>query len=390
MNHFEFAIIGGGVAGLCAAVFGGNKICVIERNNETGKKLLLSGSGQCNITHGGKMSDFLNNYGDNKKSHFVKPALFAFDNIAVTNFFIKQGIQIYHREDGKIFPQSMRSYDVREVLTKSIKEKIITNTTVINVTKNTQGFVIETESSAFTASKLLLATGGCSYPSTGSNGDGYKFAKSLGHTIIQPKPALAPIIIKNFRFANSAGISFRQVKIEIYRNEKRIHHGIGDVLLTHRGLSGPGILNLSRYVEPNDEIRIPIIDPKLESEIFRGKKILKNVLSDSGVPSRFVMQLLCQLEVPFDLPAAEISREIRKQLVSLSFIVEQIGNWNEAMSTAGGVAIDEVNRRTMESRIVPNLFFAGEILDIDGNCGGYNIHFALATGKLAAISATSK
>ncbi|MDR1290739.1 MAG: NAD(P)/FAD-dependent oxidoreductase, partial [Planctomycetaceae bacterium] len=266
--------------------------------------------------------------------------------------------------------------------------------------------------------------GGCSYPSTGSNGDGFKFAQSLGHTIISPRPALAPVIcsshfkirkaehgsattwsgysrakptahtgsgiIRDFGFAEFAGTSFAQVQIEVFRNGQKICNGKGDVLITHRGLSGPGILDLSRYIEPSDEIRIPIIDTKSESEIFSGKKTLKNALANSGITSRFVVQLLRQFNIPPDLPASEVPREIRKQLQYVSFKVERTGNWNEAMTTAGGVAIDEVKRQTLESRIVPDLFFAGEILDVDGNCGGYNIQFALASGKLAATNMKNK
>ncbi|MDR2642940.1 MAG: aminoacetone oxidase family FAD-binding enzyme [Planctomycetaceae bacterium] len=387
ITHYEIVIVGGGVAGLCAAAFCGDNFRILERNNEAGKKLLFAGSGQCNITHAGKISDFLTQYGNNQKARFVKPALFAFDNIAVTRFFAERGITLFEREDGKIFPQSMQSQEIRDALFKPIKEKILVNTTVKNVTKIQDGFLIETESSTFLSTKLILTTGGCSYPSTGSKGDGLKFAKSLGHKIITPQPALVPIIVQNFKFADSAGTSFLQTQIEIFRNKKRIYCCNGDVLLTHRGLSGPGILDLSRYIKPLDEIRISIIDAKSESEIFIGKKTLKNVLANSGIPLRFVIQLLHQLDVPLDLPAAETPREIRQQLKFVSFTVEQTGSWNEAMSTAGGVATDEINRYTMESRIVPNLFFAGEILDVDGNCGGYNIQFALASGKLAATSA---
>jgi predicted Rossmann fold flavoprotein len=386
-RYFEFLIIGGGVAGLCAGAFSGDNFCILERNNESGKKLLLAGSGQCNVTHAGKISDFLTQYGNDTKSHFVKPSLFSFDNNDVIKFFAEHETPLFQREDGKIFPQSMKSQDVRDALLKSVKDKIITNAEVINVTKNKKGFLIETNSSSFETSKLLLALGGRSYPSTGSKGDGFKFAQMLGHTIITPRPALVSVIVKDFKYADSAGASFAQTRIEIFRNEKKIHCETGDVLITHRGLSGPGILNLSRYIEPLDEIRIPIIDPKIETEIFSGKKTLKNVLSNSGIPTRFVIQLLSQLEVSPDLPAAETPRKVRKQLLSVPFVVEKTSGWNEAMTTAGGIAIDEVNRHTLESRIVPRLFFAGEILDVDGNCGGYNIHFALASGKLAAISA---
>ncbi|MDR1054065.1 MAG: aminoacetone oxidase family FAD-binding enzyme [Planctomycetaceae bacterium] len=388
---YEVVIVGAGVAGLCAAVFcGDDNVLVVERNNEAGKKLLLSGSGQCNITHAGKISDFLTQYGNEQKKHFVKPALLSFDNNAITKFFAQHNVPLHKREDGKIFPQSMQSRNIRDALVKQIKAKILTNTVVKKVAKVDDGFLISTDSSEILASKLLLASGGCSYPSTGSNGDGFKFAQSLGHTIISPRPALAPVIIRDFKFAEFAGTSFSQVQIEVFRNGKKICNGKGDVLITHRGLSGPGILDLSRYIEPSDEIKIPIIDKKSESEIFSGKKTLKNALTNSSITSRFVVQLLRQFNIPPDLPASETPREIRKQLQYVSFTVDQTGNWNEAMTTAGGIAIDEVKRQTLESRIVPDLFFAGEILDIDGNCGGYNIHFALASGKLAATSILHK
>jgi predicted Rossmann fold flavoprotein len=384
--HVELIIIGAGVAGLCAAAFCVDNFLILERNNEAGKKLLLCGSGQCNITHTGKISDFLPQYGNNKKSRFVKPALFSFDNIAVCRFFAGRGVPVYQREDGKIFPNSMQSREVRNSLAIPVKEKILTNSAVKNITKIQDKFLIETESSTFSSTKLLITTGGCSYPSTGSKGDGFKFAQSLGHTIITPQPALAPIIVQDFKFADSAGTTFSRTQIEIFRNEKCIHCSTGDVLFTHRGLSGPGILDLSRYVKPLDQIRIPIIDAKSATEIFIGKKTVKNILVNSGIPPRFVIQLLRELGVPPDLPASETPRKIRKQLTSISFTVEKTAGWNEAMTTAGGIAIDEVNRYTMESRIIPNLFFAGEILDVDGNCGGYNIQFALASGKLAANS----
>jgi predicted Rossmann fold flavoprotein len=390
LPRYEFVIVGAGVAGLCAAAFCDDNVLVIERNNEAGKKLLLSGSGQCNITHAGKISDFLPHYGNEQKKHFVKPALLSFDNNAVINFFAQHGVPIYEREDGKIFPQSMQSRDVRNALAKLIKGKILTNTVVNNVTKIDDGFLIETDSSKILSSKLLLTTGGCSYPSTGSKGDGLKFAQSLGHTITAPRPALVPVIVQDFKFADFAGTSFTQTQIEIFRNGKKFCEGKGDVLITHRGLSGPGILDLSRYIEPLDEIKIPIIDPQSESEIFNGKKTLKNALANTSITLRFVVQLLRQFDIPLDLPVAEVPRKIRKLLNYVSFTVEQTGNWNEAMTTTGGITIDEVKRQTLESRIVSGLFFAGEILDIDGDCGGYNIQFALASGKLAAMSAFNK
>jgi predicted Rossmann fold flavoprotein len=229
-----------------------------------------------------------------------------------------------------------------------------------------------------------------SYPQTGSTGDGYRWAEQLGHRIIPPRPALTPVIIDCYPFTEASGLSFKNVPIDVYRRGKKLRQGHGDVLLTHRGLSGPGILDLSRYLEPKDVLRLPIcqsgVAGKLES-LLCGKKKLKNVLAPLGIPDRFLQLLFTELDIPSDTPAAEVDRETRQRLKNafegFSFVVQRLGGFEEAMATYGGVALEEVNPRTMESRLVPGLFFCGEILDIDGDTGGYNIQFALSSGFTA-------
>ncbi|MDR2116822.1 MAG: aminoacetone oxidase family FAD-binding enzyme, partial [Planctomycetaceae bacterium] len=225
----------------------------------------------------------------------------------------------------------------------------------------------------------------------GSRGDGFRFAAQLGHQLVEPKPALTPLIVQNHPFAGLSGISFWSPKIEIYRNGKRLKSGQGDVLLTHRGLSGPGILDLSRDIKPADKIFISLISPEeFVSDLFTGKKTLKNALQPFGIAERFLVQIFESLNIAPDQPVAETNRETRKQielvLTGYPFIIESLGGWNEAMVTSGGVMLEEVNRQTMESRIVPDLYFCGELLDIDGNTGGYNIQFALSSGFLAGNS----
>jgi predicted Rossmann fold flavoprotein len=391
-------IIGAGTSGLAAGIastkYLRGTVCIFERNAESGRKFLLSGSGQCNVTHAGPIADFLNHYGGTKKVRFVKPALFAFDNIAVMRFFEQRGVSFLKREDGKIFPKSLKSQDLLNVLITEFRGQggiLQTETVVKNVSKVDAGFLLATNRGEFRAKKLILATGGQSYPSTGSQGDGFRFAVQQGHRLVKPKPALTPIIVRNYSFADLSGISFWSANIEVHRNSKRLTSGQGDILLTHRGLSGPGILNLSRNMEPGDELRVTLAEPKkFVPNIFSGKKTLKNALQHFGLAERFLMQILKSFSVTPDQPVAETNRETRKKLESIltsyPFVIESLGGWNEAMVTSGGVILEEVNRQTMESRIVPGLYFCGELLDIDGDTGGYNIQFALSSGFLAGNS----
>lgn len=433
-QSFDVLIVGAGPAGLAAGIAAGSigvgigkrlvtstkkagkeseerSVCILERNSTPGRKFRLSGSGQCNVTHGGAVEDFPEHYGDCKKggqkSRFVKPAIFSFDNRETVRFFDRHGVRMLERKDGKIFPRSLKSEDLLDVLVTELEEqggKIRTNTTVKTVSYHDGLFHVETDRELFVAKSLILAAGGCSYPGTGSKGDGFHLAESLGHRIIAPRPGLTSIVAQNYPFAESAGISFTSPKIEVYRNgiqtETGRRAGQGDVLLTHRGLSGPGILDLSRFIEPDDEVRIAFCADFLGDErpnwnrLLVGKKTLKNALAPLGLPERFLSRLLRLLEISPEQSAAEVTREQRRRLESallgFPFVVEQLGGWNDAMTTVGGVALDEIDRRTMQSRIMPGLFFCGEILDIDGDCGGYNIQFALSSGVLAGQSAIER
>ena len=388
-------IVGAGPAGLAAGIASADGGAVLlEKNAMSGRKFLLSGSGQCNVTHGGPMDDFVVHFGDKRKARFVTPALFAFDNRATVRYFEECGVPMWERDDGKIFPGSLKSETLLGALLADFTNRggtLRTETAVEAVRKIDGGFLVETSRESFRAEKLIVSTGGCSFPKTGSGGDGFRFAESFGHRIVSPRPALTPVYVRDFPFTDCSGIAFRQVKTEIVRNGKPFRAGRGDVLLTHHGLSGPGILDLSRGIEPGDELRV-VVCPNAGnlSTFLTGKKILKNALSSLELPERFLVRLLETLKVPPDKPVAEVNREERKRLetalTGLPFVVEKLGGWNEAMATAGGVALDEVNRQTMESRLAPGLFFCGEVLDIDGDTGGYNIQFAISSGMLAGRS----
>ena len=391
-------ILGAGPAGLAcgiAAALRGEQAVVLEKNDQPGVKLRLSGSGQCNLTHGGAIEHFFDRYGSTQQSRFVKPALLAFSNTETIRFFEQHGVPLFEREDGKVFPRSLQSGDVLRAMTDALKAnggQIRTGVDVHSVRRTGEGFLAETNQGTFASKQLTVATGGMSYPKTGSTGDGYRFAEQWGHRIVPPRPALTPVIVVRYPFAEAAGISFDDVPIDVYRGGRKVRQGCGDVLLTHRGLSGPGILDLSRFLEPQDTLRLPICQRAVKlNALLSGKKLLKNALTPLGIPDRLLFLLLMELGISPDVSAAEVDRHTRRRLedslLGSAFVVESLGGFEEAMATCGGVALEEVNRQTMESRIVPGLFFCGEVLDVDGDTGGYNIQFALSSGFLVGTKA---
>jgi len=369
----------------------GERSLVLEKNGRPGVKLRLSGSGQCNLTHSGPIDDFLDHYGDKKQNRFVKPALFAFPNTEIVRFFEQRDVPLAAREDGKIFPRSMQSSDVLRVLLDALEANsghLRTGVNIAAVRRTDDGFCVETNQGTFSSKRLAIATGGMSYPQTGSTGDGYRWAEHFGHRIVPPRPALTPVVVLRYPFTDAAGISFENVPIDVYRGGKKIRSGQGDVLLTHRGLSGPGILDLSRFLEPQDTLRLPICRSTAGWEsLLGGKKLLRNALVPLGIPDRLLLLLFGELGISPDTAAAEIDRNTRhrlgQSLENFAFVVERLGGFDEAMATSGGIALEEVNRQTMESRLVPGLFFCGEVLDVDGDTGGYNIQFAFSSGFLA-------
>ena len=407
-NTFELLIIGGGPAGMMCAIAAAKrfrKIVLLEKNESPGKKLLVAGSGRCNLTHTGPMADFLKHYGTHGR--FVQPALEHFTNDDLARFFADSGLPLVELNDGKLFPRTQSSRDVRDVLLNEMRNVALhNNTEVESVEQLPDGnFVVQNandKGTTFFAKRLVIAAGGKTYPTTGSTGDGYHFAKSLGHTIVTPMPALAPVRVRDYRFAECAGLSFENANIRLLRGGKKIATVNGDLLLTHLGLSGPVILDASRDIMPSDVVSVSFIRGFADANVFEkrliedaaefGRKSVKNMLAKYAIAERLLSLLFAQNEIPLDLPAAEMSREVRKtlarSLVEQPFVVARLGGDNEAMVTRGGVALTEVDRKTMQSRLVPNLFFCGEVLDIDGDTGGYNLQFAFSSGKLAADAMT--
>jgi len=407
MEQYDVVVIGAGPAGLFSAMHAAcskNRVLLLEKNHDPGKKLLLSGSGQCNITHHGEMRDFLARYGNHGK--FLKPALFAFTNTDLITFFDERGLPMVTEDNGKVFPKTLRSDDVLATLLVECRKRGIIlhcDEAVSSISRTSDGFEITTTAKVYHVPVLVIATGGASYPKSGSTGDGYRFAASMGQPVTEIGPALTPLLIRNFPFASLPGMSFPQMHFSVWRAKKKISDYKGDVLFTHLGLSGPGILDASREIRTDDEIRLSFVGT-LKREEFTVDLIKRiqesrdwqigTILAAYPIPERLNRKLLALSGIPEDLKGNHFSAEQRSQLITncteFPLTVTAPGGFSVAMVTRGGVALENVNPKTMESTIIPNLYFAGEVLDIDGDTGGYNFQAAFSTGFLAGQSIRKK
>jgi predicted Rossmann fold flavoprotein len=407
MKTYTAIIIGGGPSGLfCSFLLAkeGAKVLLLEKMQNCGRKLLISGSGQCNLTHTGTVSDFLTHYGDNGK--FIKPALMNFSNVALLQFFEERKVHFCEDGNGKYFPKSGKARDILDtLLCEAGKAGVVihTNEPVLNICCGSSGFMITSSKESYQSSHVILATGGYTYPVTGSTGDGYQLAKNLGHTIEETGPALTPIYIHHFPLSDLAGISFPTVPLSLYRNNKKIREIQGDLLITHQGFSGPGILDLSRHIRNGDELRISFIqyqninsarDELINLFSTGGSKKVKKILTDLHLPDRFVKKILDIALISTETTCAQFSKKLRTRVISMlleyQFSSFTLGGPDEAMVTRGGISLEEIKKDTMESVHIPGLYCIGEVLDIDGDCGGYNLQVAFSTGALAADSILKK
>ncbi|WP_372714399.1 NAD(P)/FAD-dependent oxidoreductase [Ilyobacter sp.] len=402
MKIYDLIVVGGGPAGIFASIYAAKKnmsVAIIEKKNNIGKKILVAGSGKCNITHEGEINYFLNRYGDHGK--FLKTALYNYKPKDLVDFIESKGLKMQVLESGKIFPETMKSTDVLNLLIKELKKlkvDIFTNSKVESAKKEDEVFKVKTDSEIFSGKNLLISTGGKSYPATGSEGDGYRLSQMFGHSIEAPKPALTTVYVHDYLYADLSGISFKNVKIELYRDGKKLKEHHGDVLLTHTNLSGPGIIDFSRYFSKGDTLYINFIGKEsdviseelIESSEKNGKQSIKKFLSGYNVPERFLKKIFKILDIKEDIKLGELSKSDRILLINRlsrhEFVISRLGNFDIAMATAGGISLKEVNQKTMESKLVKGLYFAGELLDIDGDTGGFNIQAACSTGVLVAKS----
>ena len=418
-------IIGGGPAGMIAGISAarnGYKVTIIEKMNSCGKKLLITGKGRCNITNSTDINGFIENTPCNGR--FLYSALNNFDNNDIVNLLEKEGVKTKVERGGRIFPVSDKSQDVLNALLKILKElnvKILTNTEVKKIIVNDGkvtgvrlnnvgvGVLDDPLKEEINADKVILATGGKSYPVTGSTGDGYKLAKELGHTITDIKPSLIPLVSKNEECGKLQGLSLRNVEVKLKNNDKIIYEDFGEMLFTHYGVSGPVILSASahliRYKNvdnllKNGNIKLEIdlkpalSEEKLNLRILRDfeevkNKEFKNSL-DKLLPQKLIPVVIEKTKINPYKRVNEITKEERIAIVKIlkcfDITINGLRPIEEAIITSGGISTKEINPKTMESKIVKGLYFAGEIIDVDSYTGGFNLQIAWSTGFTSGLN----
>lgn len=414
-------VIGGGPAGMIAAVTTaeqGNSVTILEKMEDLGKKLLITGKGRCNITNSAEMEDFMKNIPENAK--FLYSSFNQYTNQDIINFLNKQGVATKVERGGRVFPVSDRAEDVLNAFKRKLKElnvEIKTNFEVTQIlTEGSTAIGIEGKYKGKTermlANKVILTTGGKSYPVTGSTGDGYKITEKLGHTITSLKPSLVPLICEEDSkkiCQDMQGLSLRNVAIKVKHENKIIYEDFGEMLFTHYGLSGPIILSASailiRYKNiekllKSNKIKIfidlkPALDEeKLDNRILRDFEELRNKQFKNSLekllPRKMINTIIEIIGINPEKRINEITKEERKKLVKIlknfELNINGFRKIEEAIITKGGINVKEINPRTMESKIIKGLYFAGEIIDLDAFTGGFNLQIAWSTGYVAGLN----
>ena len=408
-NYYDIIIIGAGPAGLsaaCAIDGKNNHTLILEKNESAGKKLLLTGNGRCNICHTGTISELLEHFNESK--FFLKPAFFIFPPEKLFGLLQKYDIDFITEKDGRIFPSTEKAKDVLSAFLKIINDNninFIYNSTADKIsvqTDNNQAynFIIVCSSQNYYAKKIILAGGGSSYPQTGSDGNCFHIAADIGHAIINPEPGLTPLIIQDNPLAELSGISFSSAAVKIIRKSKTVYSDKGELLITHKGLSGPIILNSSRFFKDGDFFKISFSGKDYEIEKKNcvrflhensGFSLKKLLIDYFKLSERFILYALNSASVSSSSLAGDISKESKNSILEFILnytVAPKKSGFENAMITIGGVSKNLINPKTLESRIIPKLFFAGEIIDYDADTGGFNLFAAIATGFCAGFSAS--
>jgi len=411
---YDVAVIGAGPAGMIAAGRAsemGSSVILIERNASLGKKLLITGKGRCNITQSkfdGK--DLADKYG--REGRFLLYGFTIFGPKQVINFFENLNLKTKEERGGRIFPKSDKAGDVLQVLRGYLVRngvKILIDRTVRRIVKKNnkiESIVLE-NGEEITADKYIIATGGKSYPVLGSTGSGFKWAESLGHTIIDLKPALTPIKIKEKWVKEAQGLGLKNVSINVYQNNKKQDSRFGELLFSHFGITGPIVLDISKKVGEllnKGEVKLTIdlkpaldfeiLDKRLQRDFLKfNKKLFKNCLDDL-LPQKLIDIIIKLSGIDENKLVNEITKIERNRLVKLLKGLEltpiDLLGFDKAVITSGGVSLKEVDGKTMKSKIIDNLYFAGEILNLDGPTGGYNLQVCWSTGYVAGNSSSKK
>jgi len=397
-------VVGAGPAGMLASAFAasnGNRVILAEKNPFPGKKLLITGKGRCNVTNIAPMEDFIVNTAVNP--HFMYSAFYSFTNEDVMKLLENEGVKLKTERGGRVFPVSDKASDVRDAL-KNYAERSgveFVKAQIASIKKSDAEFCLEaSDGRSFRADSVIIATGGKSYPGTGSTGDGYRFAQSLGHSIVEPKASLVPLCTEE-NVKELMGLSLRNVAVSLVKNGKEIYSDFGEMLFTHFGLSGPVILSASSHIKGNGSHKVvidlkPALDFKtLDNRILRDFEAEKNKdfinALDALLPKKLIPAVVAMSGIDPRCKVNSITREQRHSFVRLlkgmSFTVSGKRPVSEAIITSGGVNVKEIDPGTMQSKLVDGLFFAGEVIDVDAYTGGFNLQIAFSTAYLAGMNA---
>lgn len=404
----KVVVIGGGPAGMMAAGTAGGRgldVTLIEKNEKLGRKLYITGKGRCNITNDLDVEGLIANVPVNGR--FLYSAFYTFTSTDLIKFFSDLGLATKVERGGRVFPASDKSSDVVEALKRFLtknKVKILRGEVRdVIVAEDTVSHVALGDGGKIACDSVIVATGGLSYPQTGSTGDGYRFAEKTGHTVTELKPALVPLEVSEDWVGKAQGVSLRNIAITVLgKDNKKVYSDFGEMIFTHYGVSGPVILSASTHLEDIAGSRYKLIidlKPALSSEqldkrIRRdfekySRKIFVNSLSDL-LPKKLIPVMVELSNIPSDKPVHQITREERRDLVNLlknlTLTIKAYRPLAEAIITAGGVSVNEINPSTMESRIIKGLFFAGEVIDVNAYTGGFNLQIAFSTGYLAGMN----
>ena len=402
----EILVIGGGAAGMMAAITAaraGKSVILLEKNDRLGKKLLITGKGRCNVTNDCTADEVLKNTPRNGK--FLFSAMAAFPPEQAMRFFEDAGCALKTERGNRVFPTTDRSQTVLEALQRELKRSgvIVKTAKVLSIERDETGVIgAATGAGFFDAKKIILATGGASYPTTGSTGDGYKFAKALGHTIVEPQGSLVPLETAGFDAPDMQGLALKNVAVKLLNPKgKAVYKDFGEMLFTHFGISGPTVLSASAHIGKGDgwklsiDLKPALEEHKLDDRILRDLELyqnrsMENALTDL-LPRSMIPVVLRRIGVDGSLQANSFTKQNRRALVELlkNFTLQITGKRpvSEAIITSGGVKCGEIDPKTMESKKVPGLYFAGEIIDCDAYTGGFNLQIAWATGVAAGKAA---
>jgi len=408
-KRLKTIVIGGGAAGLMAAGRAaecGTQVLLLEKMAQTGRKIGISGKGRCNLTNNAPLPEFISRFGRNGK--FLRQCFGCFFTDELVTFFENKGLQLVTERGGRIFPKSGKALDVVKTLNNWLSRQNVT----VKMKSPVSGIIVQNNrvsgvicnGKKLSCDNIILATGGKSYPRTGSTGDGYRLATESGHSLTPVRPALVPLVCKDKKLAQLAGLNLKNINVRLYVNGKRKNRNLGEVIFTGSGISGPVTLTISssvvNYLDNGDRVSLSIdLKPGLDDRQLanrlirdfekRGGEDISSLLRGL-IPYQLVNVCLDSCTIPTDIDTRNFPAKMRKKLAAWlkDFRFEIIGyrDFDEAIVTAGGVSLKEIDPKTMASKYIKGLFIVGELLDLQGDTGGFNLQAAFSTGWLAGSS----